>query len=730
MALGQGFDWLTRQRKEPLASRLRPLTIDEVIGQDHILGEGRLLRRAIVSDQLSSVIFYGPPGTGKTSLARVIAEHTRAHFMSINAVLAGVAQIKECIGEAQSATATRQTRSILFVDEVHRFNKSQQDALLPHVENGTIVLIGATTENPFFEVNKALLSRSRVFELRSLDRENLMAVTIKALQDERGYGKHSISIDDDASAHLVQTCNGDARALLNAIELAVEPELKNAQDERSIHIDLGIAEESIQQRAVLYDKDGDAHYDIISAFIKSIRGSDPDAALYWMAKMIHAGEDPNFILRRMLISASEDIGLAAPSALSQVLACAQAFDRVGLPEGQFHLTQACLLLCNAPKSNSTLGYFDALRSVQKASSREDDVPQHLKDSSRDGDDLGHGKGYRYPHAFENHWVAQQYLPEGLKGKRFYHPSDQGEEAEVGEAIEKKRQATWAAFYERDESSSVFGHSIDLSEEEAWRERSLDAQGEPLGWARDTCIEAASIQAHHLCLVVGDHSGLLSMPLSRSCSQGGVQVLVKEEKNKDTLMTLAKDLPDMLKPEIQVADLESPLAWPDNLKGMLFDRVFLRNPSSELKVNELLRTLGKVLAEDGRILVTEIDYRQDQRLHDLISQGNQNLEKLEGFSKAEEAFFQQQASTGEHPGPGRWEWEGHSLSSTSKTHGLLRNTSREQLLQWFGPTSKLGAFLKEHHPQRREIWGEEMAAQLGNQSLSWKRTTVVHHLKRS
>ena len=336
---------------QPLAARMRPRTLQEFVGQDHIVGPGRLLRRAIEADQLSSLIFYGPPGTGKTTLAMVIANTTRSHFLTINAVLAGVADIRGAISEAKRRAEALRQRTILFVDEVHRFNKAQQDALLPHVENGTIVLIGATTENPYFAVNRALTSRSRIFQLRSLEDADLHAIAGQALGDaERGYGGRRVDVQEDAMAHLVKVANGDARGVLNALELAVET--TPPQVGGQIVIDMQVAEESIQQRAVLYDKEGDYHYDTISAFIKSLRGSDPDAAMYWLAKMVYAGEDPRFLFRRMVIFASEDVGLADPHAVAVALNCATAFDRVGLPEGRFPLAQAALYLATAPKSNS------------------------------------------------------------------------------------------------------------------------------------------------------------------------------------------------------------------------------------------------------------------------------------------------------------------------------------------------------------------------------------------
>ena len=378
--------------KEPLAARMRPRNLDEYIGQEHIVGKGRLLRRAIAADQLTSVIFYGPPGTGKTTLARVIASHTKSNFITLNAVLTGVQNIREAIAQAEQHYKLYGRRTILFVDEVHRWNRSQQDALLPWVENGTIILVGATTENPFFEVNKALVSRSRVFQLKPLEKKHLEQAAQAALKDkERGYGRWKVVFQEGALEHLIETANGDARSLLNALELAVETTPENWDPQGNppqppegseIYISKEVAEESIQKKVVLYDRDGDYHYDVISAFIKSLRGRDPDAALYWLARMVKAGEDPHFIFRRMLISACEDTGLADPYALSVVESCAAAFDRVGLPEGRYHLAHATLYLATAPKSNSSLAFFDALSAVEKEDA---EVPNHLKDGNRDAE---------------------------------------------------------------------------------------------------------------------------------------------------------------------------------------------------------------------------------------------------------------------------------------------------------------------------------------------------------
>jgi putative ATPase len=412
----------TLRRIAPLADRMRPRTLEEFVGQDAILGPGRLLRRAIAADRVGNLILHGPPGTGKTTLARIIANTTRAHFASLNAVLAGVKELRAEVEAARQRLERHELRTILFIDEVHRFNAAQQDALLPWVENGTVTLIGATTENPCFEVNKALVSRSRLFRLQPLEADDLRQLLRRALGDrERGCGAREVSVTPEAEDHLLQVAGGDARSLLNALELAVET--TPAGEDGRVVIDLAIAEESIQQRAVLYDKQGDAHYDTISAFIKSIRGSDPDAALFWLARMMEAGENPRFLFRRLLIAAGEDIGLADPQAIVVVQACAAAFEQVGLPEGLYPLAEATLYLANAEKSNSTLGFFDAVRAVRETARQR--VPGPLRDASRDGSAFGDGVGYRYPHAYRDHWVAQQYLPEALQGEVFWQPGSRG-----------------------------------------------------------------------------------------------------------------------------------------------------------------------------------------------------------------------------------------------------------------------------------------------------------------
>ena len=434
------FDYNDQQsfdESQPLASRMRPRTLDELVGQDHIIGKGKLLRRAIEADRLfSSILLFGPPGTGKTTLASLIARASSADFVTISAVLAGVQELRAVVADAKERKKLYNKRTLLFVDEVHRWNKSQQDALLPHVENGLLTLIGATTENPFFEVNKALLSRSRVFETHPLDDQSLQTIINRALTDEeRGYGKRNIRLDEDARDLLISRSNSDARNLLNALELAVE---STAPDEDGcIHITLSVAEDSIQERALNYDKKGDSHYDTISAFIKSVRGSDPDAALYWVSKMLLSGEDPHFILRRLIILACEDIGMADPRALQIAMAAANAFDYVGMPEGYYPIAEAVLYCATAPKSNSALGIFNAMDQIKKEGAGP--VPTHLMDANRDAQALGHGKGYLYPHNFPEHHVKQQYLPKSVDGG-FYVPSDQGYEKIIRERMERWKKS--------------------------------------------------------------------------------------------------------------------------------------------------------------------------------------------------------------------------------------------------------------------------------------------------
>ncbi len=426
------FDYMrtnTMKQESPLASRMRPETLDQVVGQKHIVGPGTLLYRAIKADQLGSIIFYGPPGTGKTTLAKVIAHTTKAEFCQINATVAGKKDMEEVVQKAKDTLGMYGRRTILFVDEIHRFNKSQQDYLLPFVEDGTLILIGATTENPYFEVNGALLSRSRIFELKALEKEDILELLHRAVTDvEKGMGSYRAVLDEDAADFLADVANGDARAALNALELGVLT-TPRAEDGK-IHIDLEVAQECIQKRAVRYDKDGDNHYDTISAFIKSMRGSDPDAAVYYLGRMLYAGEDIKFIARRIMIHAAEDVGMADPQALNVAVSAAQAVERIGMPEARIILAEAAIYVASAPKSNSVISAIDqAMEAVRSEKTRP--VPVHLKDTHYKGaEKLGHGAGYLYPHDFPGHYVKQQYLPDGMEGRTFYHPSDEGFEKEV------------------------------------------------------------------------------------------------------------------------------------------------------------------------------------------------------------------------------------------------------------------------------------------------------------
>ena len=420
------FDYMretTKEKESPLASRLRPTTLDEVVGQQHIIGKDKLLYRAIKADKLSSVIFYGPPGTGKTTLAKVIANTTSAEFTQINATVAGKKDMEEVVNKAKELKGMYQKRTILFIDEIHRFNKGQQDYLLPFVEDGTIILIGATTENPYFEVNGALLSRSSVFELCPLSQEEVETLILRAVQDEKkGMGSYHAVIEEDALHFLADLAGGDARSALNAVELGILTTPRS--EDGMIHITLDVASECIQKRVVRYDKTGDNHYDTISAFIKSMRGSDPDAAVYYLAKMLYAGEDIKFIARRIMICASEDVGNADPMALNVAVSAAQAVERIGMPEAQIILSQAVLYVATAPKSNSACNaVFAAMDNVKKYKTT---VPVHLQDAHYKGSaKLGHGIGYKYAHDYPNHYVKQQYLPDEIKDAVFYEASDNG-----------------------------------------------------------------------------------------------------------------------------------------------------------------------------------------------------------------------------------------------------------------------------------------------------------------
>ncbi|MBD3391546.1 MAG: AAA family ATPase [Chitinivibrionales bacterium] len=608
-------------KSAPLADRMRPRTLDEFVGQKHIVGPGRLLRRAIQIDQLSSLIFYGPPGTGKTTLARIIANTTKAQFLQINAVLAGVKDIRQAIDTARQTLSLHSRRTILFIDEVHRFNKSQQDALLPHVENGVVILIGATTENPYFEVNKALVSRSRVFELRSLTDHDLREVARQAIADpERGYGSWNMTVDEDALAHLVHVANGDARGVLNALELAAET--TERRPDGSVRVTREVAEESIQRRAVLYDKEGDVHYDTISAFIKSLRGSDPDAALYWMAKMVYAGEDPRFIFRRMMILACEDIGMADPRALGVVVDAARAFDYVGMPEGRYHLAHACLYCATAPKSNSSMAFFDALDAVSKEVA--DDVPNHLRDASRDSEGLGHGQGYLYPHAYRDHWVAQQYLPRALQGKLFYEPAAQGYEKGIRDDVMRHREAQIEAMAGEPDDDPLEtggrGMQTKKSTRDRWIKRTSGATGGMLESVRERIFELASPGRDSLVLDLNGRTGLLAFEAARRCPDGGVWVIARDDKSEETLKTLAHRLGPLHRPQVVRAGPEDFDARVREAcgPGVAFDVIIGRNVVFDRpdKLDMIRRALG-LAAGKGVVVLAETIPSGGQRLFKLV-----------------------------------------------------------------------------------------------------------------
>lgn len=707
--------------QEPLAARMRPRTLDEFWGQAHILAKGRLLRRAIEADQLSSLIFYGPPGIGKTTLARIIANTTRSKFLSINAVLAGVKEIREAIETAKQNFGLVGRKTILFVDEVHRFNKSQQDALLPWVENGTITLIGATTENPYFEVNKALVSRSRIFQLQPLTQSDLRGIALQALRDEeRGYGLLNVLIRDDALFHLVDVANGDARALLNALELAVTT--TPPDESGTIDITLDVAEESIQQRAILYDKEGDAHFDTISAFIKSVRGSDPDAALYWLARMVEAGESPNFILRRLLISACEDVGLADPYALGVVEACAQAFDRVGLPEGRYHLAHATLYLATAPKSNSSMAFFDALSTVKKEESY--DVPNHLKDASRDKDGLGHGLGYLYPHAYRDHWVAQQYLPTGLQGRVFYHPTTIGYESAIHDKVAANREAQIALYEEQ-----ALADGERRGEFDKWIGRTFDGGAQRMAEVRDELFRLAQPQKNDRVLDIHASSGLLTFEALRQCPDGGVTSLVLPSQSADNFIALNEKRDPLSRATVLS------LAQIDDFCEINFDHTFdvVVGRNFLHLIHDLpgfFRTLDHV-APHAKIAFSNVLLWKTPMICQLMDPAKHMDKRLvDAWQKTEEAIRATEWNV---------HFDGEYVEQALKTAGLTHLCVRTQELagsltitpsvleRWFGTQgdtpsylNKLAAHLSNESCDAITQWARTY---LKNQTVSWPTTLI-------
>ena len=700
------------EQESPLANRMRPRTLDEFAGQQHIVGPGRLLRRAIQADQLSSLIFYGPPGTGKTTLARIIANSTESHFITINAVLAGVKQIREAIDEARERRDLYNQRTTLFVDEVHRWNRAQQDALLPHVENGTIILIGATTENPYFEVNKALVSRSRIFQLKPLQPDDLRQIARQALQDaERGYGALDVRLSDEALDHLVDVANGDARGVLNALELAVETTPPDEQG--AVVVDLQVAEESIQRRAVLYDKDGDVHYDTISAFIKSLRGSDPDAALYWMAKMVYAGEDPRFIFRRMAILAGEDVGLADPQAINVVMSCWQAFERIGMPEGAFPLAEASLYLATCPKSNSSLAFFDAMRAVEQE--QEADVPNHLKDANRDKEGFGHGRGYLYPHAYQEHWVAQQYLPQALQGKMFYEPSTQGYEQQIAQQVSRRREAQLAAMLEAgdDWRLQTGGETLTTGpvnkSRDLWLQRVVDSTGRGLGQVRDRIFDLAQVQRHHLLLDLNAGSGLLTWEALRRAPEGGVWALAAGAQSGEALRQQAQRLEELQRPTILVGQPQE-VGYLLQLRGeddVRFDRVLARNPLAQFALDpEPLQTAVELLRDDGLFVFAQVVPRHGQRLHDLLKWDDMPSDLHDRVIAAEEAIYQDDADP-------LVSWQAQDLEQALQEAGFANVTVQ-----------------RERHVEQRRLTDRHLRRWFQEQPLEDGRPTYRAHLQQA
>jgi len=695
--------------QSPLADRMRPRVLEDIIGQDHIVGPGRLLRRAIQADRLSSIILYGPPGTGKTSLAAVIANTTRAAFENLNAVLSGVKDIREVIDRADERFRLYGKRTILFVDEVHRWNKAQQDALLPWVENGTVILVGATTENPFFEVNRALVSRSRIFQLKALDSQDMMEAARRAACDaERGYGKWKITFEEGALEHLVEVAGGDARTLLNALELAVETSDWSDEAQTSkwpapegaeIHISLSAAEESIQRRALLYDRDGDYHFDTISAFIKSVRGSDPDAALYWLAKMVRAGEDPKFIFRRMIILASEDVGLADPMALSVVISCAQAFERIGFPEGNFPLSHACLYLATCPKSNTTMAYFDALKEVE----REDaEVPNHLRDASRDAESFGHGEGYVYPHAYRDHWAAQQYLPGALKGRTFYIPSSIGYEGKIRRDVLQKRELQAAIVFgdNQEQAGELLSWSQAAKGREGWYKRLESGRSALLLRNRDTIFTTASPSRQGRVLIPNANDGLLLWESLRRCPEGLTAALVTSVEAKDALLRYAQTLDEAEKPLIAATEelLPSAANCEEWFSCSVFDHILIKCSRLSSDPSEIVVNAKPLLAKNGNLVLFFSPPLRGERISRILAEECKESKLAAKLEQAEKAFFSGNEVTGfwdEDVLTAAFEKQGFSVNIQTLDQSEERLITEKDLSAWFNTEqSRWGSFMSK------------------------------------
>ena len=739
---------------EPLAARMRPRFLDEFVGQEHILGHGKLLRRAIQADMISSLIFYGPPGTGKTTLARVIANTTKSDFISLNAVLAGVKDVRTSIDQAKNNLELYDRRTILFVDEVHRWNKAQQDALLPWVENGTVILIGATTHNPFFEVNSALISRSRIFQLKQLTPDDLREIAGRALKDPlRGYGQMEVRIHDDALDHLISVADGDARGLLGALQLAVETTLESYPPPPGtvVTIDRAVAEDSIQRKAVLYDKEGDYHFDVISAFIKSLRGSDPDAALYWLAKMVHSGEDPRYIFRRMLISASEDVGLADPGALSVVESAAAAFERVGMPEGRFHLAHATLYLATCPKSNSTFGFFDAIKAVEFEQAGE--VPNHLRDASRDKEGFGHGEGYLYPHAYADHWVAQAYLPDGLRGRLFYQPSDQGYEAQVRDRVLRLRELQMEVGLP-DESQEVLSYSRSGDRNlDQWLARTENDRARVLAALRDQVMQLARIARHHCVLLGGHYATLVLWDAMRAAPEGHIVALITDPRRYEAARHHADQAHPLMRPMILDASsvplrevIEATCAetpqddapavagdqeWRAQLANVRFERIVLVDPVHlNVPWTELFALLAQVGTEGTELTLAQRIPRDGQRLSELVTIPDQALR--DGLAGAEEKLFgdpdkpmlswSEDTITSAASGTG-WTWQ----STETVDVADHRTITASQLDHWLSPDreNSLGSVIvRDAGEEVRTQIAELLAHDLAGRTVAWRLRFLV------
>jgi len=725
---------------------MRPQVLDDIIGQDHIVGHGRLLRRAIQADRLSSLIFYGPPGTGKTSLARVIANTTSSAFESLNAVLTGIKDIREAIDRASDRQRLYGRRTILFVDEVHRWNKAQQDGLLPWVENGTVILIGATTENPFFEVNRALVSRSRIFQLKPLENADLMKAAQRAVNDkDRGYGKWKLSFEDGALEHLVEVSSGDARSLLNALELAVEtspPEGAHwsPPEGSAIHISLEAAEESIQRRALLYDRDGDYHFDTISAFIKSVRGSDPDAALYWLAKMVRAGEDPAFIFRRMIILAMEDVGLADPSAITTVISCAEAFKRLGFPEGNFALSQACLRLATAAKSNTTLAFFDALAEVEKEDA---EVPNHLRDASRDAESFGHGEGYVYPHAYRDHWAAQQYLPDSLRGRIFYTPSCSGDEARIRDSVLQRREIQAAVILSdaaHSASTEALTWSAAAKGREGWFKRLESNRSALLLANRDAIFARCSLARHDRVLIAAAGDGLLLWESLRRTPEGLTAALVDSDEARETLVSVTTSFGIEELPLISIypsGSLPTPNKAEEFFSCRTFDHILAREPYNRMGAGKsafeaFAKAAALLLTPKGTVALLQSPPLLGERISRILTEECNSSSTLkrtslaEKLARAEEAFFSGKStatsSKGQHLS---LSWDGKTLQQAFIDAGFAVELSvldqqeerlipQKDLAAWFAPD--------------KSSWGSFISTSLDESDVSEIRLTLEDRIK--